>query len=175
MYVVFEGVDGVGKSTLVKSVCSVLEGLGFSVLCICEPCQLFEGNDEVERGLFFALDRYHQLESIDFDRFDFVLSDRSFYSSLAYQGVSGELRDWLLCVNRFVRRPDMVFFVDCPVLEAVKRDTGGVCLTRTAEMLGVRERYLRILPRDSVHVDGLMDVDSVRDYVLGKLLGWDGL
>lgn len=171
MYVVFEGVDGTGKSTLTRNVCSVLEGMGFSVLCICEPCMDFQGNDDVERGLYFALDRYHQLESIDFDRFDFVLSDRSFYSSLAYQGKSKALREWLYTVNKFVRRPDRVFFLDCPVVEAVMRDTGSVNLVRTAFMMGVRERYLDVLPEDTVYIDCSVSSNAVRDMVIGKLLG----
>lgn len=111
------------------------------------------------------------MESIDFDRFDFVLSDRSFYSSLAYQGKSKALRDWLYTVNRFVRRPDRVFFLDCPVVEAVMRDTGSVNLVRTAFMIGVRERYLDVLPEDTVYIDCSVSSNAVRDMVIGKLLG----
>lgn len=101
-YVAFEGVEGAGKSTVAKRVVAELAGRGHEVVAVREPGGtatgemirriLLDPSGEVgpwAEALLFAAARSQLAAEVVGPALDsgaIVVSDRSVYSSLAYQG-----------------------------------------------------------------------------------------
>lgn len=109
MYIVFEGIDGAGKSTQINLLKDWLEQNGFDVETVVEPTDSEVGKlirkilqrpdattDRIQKtlGLLFAADRMLIMDKLNDDS-KVILSDRSFISSLAYQ----EPADWIKQIN----------------------------------------------------------------------------
>lgn len=105
-YVAFEGPEGAGKSTVLHLVAAELVGAGHEVVTVREPggTDLGEGIRDLllhgpamtawAEALLFAAQRSQLAEEIvrpALARGAWVLSDRSVYSSLAYQGHARQL------------------------------------------------------------------------------------
>lgn len=102
-YIAFEGIEGAGKSTIVAHVAKHLEDLGVSVVLVREPGGTKVGEDireillggehhpsaRAEAALFAAARAQLVVEKVTpaLESGSWVLSDRSAYSSLAYQAV----------------------------------------------------------------------------------------
>lgn len=101
MYLAIEGVDGAGKSTVAAAVAAELRSRGREVVEVREPggteigeqirTLLLHGDDMAPwtEALLFAAQRAQLAASVvrpALDRGAVVLSDRTYYSSLAYQG-----------------------------------------------------------------------------------------
>ena len=114
MYICLEGIDGAGKSTQIEFLSEWLIDSGFKVERVVEPTDLEIGllirkiltspdatssNTQKILGLLFAADRLSLMEKIaKYEKENkIVISDRSFYSSLAYQ----DSKDWILEINKF--------------------------------------------------------------------------
>jgi dTMP kinase len=140
MFVTFEGIDGSGKSTQVELLRAELERRGLEVVATREPggTDLGEGIRELvlqgpdmtswaEALLFAAARAELVVETIRpaLERGAWVLSDRYFDSSLAYQGVGRNLGlDRVLELNLAVTGnlwPDRTFLCALPAEEALKR------------------------------------------------------
>jgi dTMP kinase len=140
MFVTFEGIDGSGKSTQVELLRAELERRGLEVVATREPggTDLGEGIRELvlqgpdmtswAEALLFAAARAELVaETIRpaLERGAWVLSDRYFDSSLAYQGVGRNLGlDRVLELNLAVTGnlwPDRTFLFALPAAEALKR------------------------------------------------------
>ncbi len=100
-YVALEGIDGAGKTSVLVALAERLEAAGHEVVCVREPggtavggslrALLLEGPpmSAWAEALMFAADRAQLVEEVvrpALARSAWVLSDRSVYSSLAYQG-----------------------------------------------------------------------------------------
>ncbi|MBX7076205.1 MAG: dTMP kinase [Methanobacteriaceae archaeon] len=137
MYIVFEGIDGSGKSTQINLLKNYLEKNGLKVECIVEPTDETIGRlireflthenattDNMQKtlGLLFAADRMQLMNKIEAyeNEGKVVLGDRSFYSSLAYQ----EPQEWIKEINKFAKIPDMVLLLDIDLDKSVERTTG---------------------------------------------------
>jgi dTMP kinase len=133
-FLVLEGIDGVGKSTLLRALARALRRRGLSVAVRREPAdprlgalaQSAAAEDPWTGAVYFTVDR--QLASSDLERDlrenDVVLQDRSFYSTLAYQGSALPPRDRrrLAQLQRAATRaPDRVVLLDLSPAEAVRR------------------------------------------------------
>jgi len=99
--VALEGIDGTGKTSVLAALAERLEGAGHEVVRVREPGGtavgeslrklLLEGPpmSAWAEALMFAADRAELVEQVvrpALERSAWVLSDRSVYSSLAYQG-----------------------------------------------------------------------------------------
>ena len=128
VFIVFEGIDGSGKSTHIKALADELRSQKYSVLQTSEPSKdrignfirrYAERNDsrltpETE-ALLFAADRFEHVKTIiepALRRGRIVISDRYLYSSLAYQGAGGLEVDWIREMNRFAPKPDLGILLD---------------------------------------------------------------
>jgi dTMP kinase len=139
--IVVEGTDGVGRSTQVSRLRSVLERMGYAV---AETG--FTRSDLASRGLrrakegntlgsnafnlFYATDFADRLERqiIPALRAGFVmLTDRYVYSLIARAIVRGADPDWIKSVFSFSLKPDAVFYLRIEVEDLVPRvlATGG--------------------------------------------------
>lgn len=149
-WIVFEGIDGVGKSTLIDSVSKELERRGYPVVRTGEPGgtplgreirqQLHFSQDHpvpLAEYLLFAADRAQHMSRIVLPALaakKVVICDRSADSSLAYQGFGrGVDRDLIMLVNARAMQgisPDRVFYLRLTPEEALKRrEARGEVLT----------------------------------------------
>lgn len=174
MFIVIEGIDGAGKSTQAKLLAKWFEEKGYDVVLTKEPTDtafgklirrlvLTGGREGIIDGarisheaeaLLFAADRaehVHKLIKPSIGAGKIVISDRYFYSSLAYQWARGLDLDWLIDLNRFAIRPDLVILLDLPVKESMKRINGRSIKTEFDKIVElqkkVRENYLKLAER----------------------------
>jgi dTMP kinase len=130
MKIVFEGIDGSGKSSLIDMLYWVLLKGGIPTVKIKEPFddKLINDNitkDPYTQALLFTLDRVLKAKE-DYSNFDIVLSDRSIVSSFVYQNDNEDVYHKpikSLLSNSIVKIPriDIVVVVDVPVEIAVSR------------------------------------------------------
>ena len=129
VFVVFEGIDGVGKSTVCAAVAERLRARGLGVSVTAEPTHdgigafIRSGGaghvSQRTEALLFVADRNDHTERIvrEVDSGRVVLCDRYFASTVAYQSakLDGDAtdRDWLISINSdFTGRPDATILLD---------------------------------------------------------------
>ncbi len=154
MYIVFEGIDGAGKSTQIKLLKDWLESNGFRVETLVEPTDSEIGKlirkilqrsdattDRVQKtlGLLFAADRMLIMDKLE-DKSKIIISDRSFISSLAYQ----EPVDWIGVLNRYAKKPDLLLLLDLDVKKSVDRTSGEDTFENEEFLVGVKDNYLKL-------------------------------
>ena len=154
MYIVFEGIDGAGKSTQIRLLKEWLEANGFRVETLVEPTDSEVGKlirrilqrpdattDQVQKilGLLFAADRMLMMDKLE-DKSKIIISDRSFISSLAYQ----EPAEWIEVLNRYAKKPDLLLLLDLDVKKSVARTSGGDTFENETFLAGVKENYLKL-------------------------------
>ncbi len=151
--VAVEGIDGTGKTTLMSQLLRALRSRGWKVARWQEPsdgplgraAREASGSDPAQAALLFTLDRGSErarLEKI-LQKSDLVLSDRSFYSTLAYQGsvLSPRERRGLETLQRVVaRRPDLVLWLDLTPARAMERISSRGAVRSPLERLGTLRR-----------------------------------
>jgi len=135
--VALEGIDGAGKSTLLGALGRAMRRRGRSVRLRREPVDPLIGRLAQEAGardpwtgaVYFTVDRHLAAPRLraDLERFDLVLSDRSFYSTVAYQGSRLAPRDRAR-LEELQRKatvaPDRVLLLDLPPEWLRRRLTG---------------------------------------------------
>lgn len=187
MYICLEGIDGSGKSTQLERLGQWLEDCGFTVTRIREPTdsevgqlirKMLQDPKAQDEGfqrtlaLLFAADRTLLMDTIleEEEMNRIVISDRSFYSSLAYQN-GGE---WIVQINQHAMEPDLVILLDLEVETAISR-CDGTDSFEEADFLGsVRQRYLKLAQQHSFMVvnanNGVNKVhDDIKRLVAPKL------
>lgn len=187
-FIVFEGIDGSGKSTLCRRIAEVLESEGISVEITAEPTHQGIGaiirsgaagpvSQETE-ALLFVADRNDHTEKMgeSVSEGKVVLCDRYFASTVAYQssGLDGKAVDteWLLSINsRFIDRPDMVVLLDIEPEKGLGRvDSRGeeVSKFENLEFLRrVRSSYLALADRFGFKV---VDASRSPEQVFGEVM-----
>ena len=154
MYIVFEGIDGAGKSTQIQLLKEWLEANGFRVETLVEPTDSEIGklirkilqrpdatNDRVQKtlGLLFAADRMLIMDKLE-DKSKIIISDRSFISSLAYQ----EPADLIGVLNKYAKKPDLLLLLDLDVKRSVSRTSGEDTFENEEFLTGVKDNYLKL-------------------------------
>ncbi|MHC1590326.1 MAG: dTMP kinase [Candidatus Hecatellaceae archaeon] len=188
--IVFEGLDGSGKTTQALLLVEALKAKGFKACYTCEPTYWRVGDllrlhvsrlkrrSPVYEALLFAADRYeHAAREVrpKLRRGYLVVSDRYLHSSLAYQGASGLSLQWIKRINFFAPKPDAVIFLDVPAEEALKRKLKGKRSGRGFESLSfqrkVRKVYLKMAEEEGfLTFDALKPVDELHREILGEVL-----
>lgn len=172
-FIVIEGLDGAGKTTQIRLLREALEEKGVRVHVSTEPTEYESGKalrralsgkepkTACEMAVMFTIDRIahnqHPESGIEALLKDgcTVISDRYYYSSMAYQG---SLTDefWVDTLNRGcpeIRKPDLCIFLDLAPEKSMERITKN----RSAEELEiyetldrltkVREKFLSVFDR----------------------------
>lgn len=188
--VALEGIDGAGKSTLARAVTRQLRDLGFSVQILQEPhdpalgkeALRLTGRDPLRAATLFTLDRLLGRANLQsqLDTHDIVLSDRSFYSTLAYQGslLSRPARDRLERVQRQVTVvPDRVIWIDVPPEDALRRVRGRGRRTAPVERVEILQRvrsaYRRLAERPRwLTLDGRRPSPDLATDIVRRLRPW---
>ncbi len=155
MYIVFEGIDGSGKSTQIQLLKEWLEANGLSVETFVEPTDSEVGKlirevlqrpnaqtEEVQKtlALLFAADRMLLMDKLE-DESKIIISDRSFISSLAYQ----EPVEWVEVLNKYAKKPDLIILLDLDVAKSVSRTSGEDTFENEEFLARVRGNYLNIV------------------------------
>lgn len=155
MYIVFEGIDGAGKSTQIQLLKEWLEENGLDVELLVEPTDSKVGKlirelltydnattEDMQKtlGLLFAADRMLIMDKLN-DENKVIISDRSFISSLAYQ----EPKEWIDEINKYAKKPDLVLLLDLDVATSVKRCDGEDSFENEEFLNKVKENYLDVI------------------------------
>lgn len=140
-FIVFEGIDGAGKSTQIRLLGEYLESVGIKTAISAEPTtyptgrairDVLSGKVKVtddELAVMFATDRANHNTNPDngiascLSSGVTVISDRYYYSSMAYQGVQIGLERvmQLNLENPDIRRPDLCIFLDLTPEDSLAR------------------------------------------------------
>ena len=178
-FIVFEGIDGSGKSTHIRLLCEKLKADGRRVFVTAEPTNSVTGGllrdalsgvckrSPSELAALFLIDRINHnvnavngINKLTEDGFD-VICDRYYYSSLAYQGSETDAQ-WVRDMNLNcpeIRRPDVCIFLDLDAKTAMERIGGDRAVTEIYEKEGkldkIRSKYLELF-------DSLKERDNIR-------------
>lgn len=187
-FIVFEGIDGSGKSTALKRVAGALHDAGHDVVTTREETDTWRG-EAVRRAIqekadpwttlhLFLADRAAHVAEIrgHLDAGQTVLCDRFMHSTLAYQSVT--LADQLDDATAHLRSlhdpwcmvPDGVVLLDLDPAVAVARaeDRGATTPYEKVEFLErVRSAYLELAASDRFAV---VDADRSPDAVAADAL-----
>lgn len=196
-FIVFEGIDGAGKTTQIQLLAEHLRAEGRTVAITAEPTtsvtgkmlrEALSGRDPrtaSEMAALFVLDRIHHnvgeggIEQLLAEGVD-VICDRYYYSSLAYQGSQTDF-EWVKAMNLNcpeIRRPDICIFLDLEPKESLarirsNRTSAEIEIYETEEILGaVRDKFLAVLDTigDKVAViDAAHPIDEVAERVYAAL------
>ena len=141
--ITFEGIEGVGKSTQINLVLDWLKTKGFSTKLLREPGSTIFGEKirelllskdsdisaHTELLLMFAARSEMIKEHLIDSKEDFILCDRYFHASIAYQGYGRKLS--LDLINLLINGvncpiPDLTIIYDLDVKAGFKRKTNDV-------------------------------------------------
>jgi len=158
--IVFEGIDGTGKSTHCRLLGDYLKSLGATVRRLFEPTKgkwgmkirkiLKEGRGDVspeEELSWFMNDRKEDVEkniNPGLANKEIVILDRYYYSTAAYQGALG-LDPKLICRENeaFAPKPDIVFLFTTSPEKCLER----IQKSRTKQSSFERQDYLEKVQR----------------------------
>lgn len=165
LFIVFEGIDGSGKTTLSQMLFDNLKSRSLDVVRLREPGdskwgrkirELAQLKDRIplqEELIYFIEDRKLNVKKNIIPALKqkrVVILDRYFYSTACYQGARGLDMEAILKTNRtFAPEPDCTFIIDIDVntaLERIQRNrTESARLFEKASFLAkVRENYLKL-------------------------------
>ncbi len=168
IFIVLEGIDGCGKSEQAKLLNDWLLAEGHDILLTAEPTrnrigkfirEVLSGKEDVDPktlSLLFTADRVEHLNEINsaLDGGRSVISERYYYSTVAYQAAQNVNSDWLLELNSFAREPDLALLIDAEPEISAKRTTTEEIFENAEFLRKVRANYLKF--------DGLTKIDGNR-------------
>lgn len=200
LFISFEGIDGVGKSTQADLLETWLQSQGKTVVRTLEPggtevgieirkILLHHRGDLAPRAeaALFAADRAHHVASKirpALERGEVVITDRYFDSSVAYQGAGRELsqtevRDLSLwAVGGLL--PDLTVLLDLPADVARNRRNGSGTEPDRLESEKIefferaRQAYLDLAkaePNRFLVIDAALSIDAMQEQIVNRVTG----
>ena len=195
LFIVFEGLDGSGKSTQIKALNDKLKLNNYDVISLREPGSTEIGDKVLEilessqkltpimEFLLFSISRSAIInEKImpNLNENKIVLCDRYFYSSIAYQGSGRNLdNDFIHKINNKIVDdvvPDIVFYFDLTWEEKIKRK--GIDHSDRFEKEDKlfhendRKSYLQMDETDSakwIVIDATLKMDEISEIIYAKI------
>ena len=186
-FIVFEGVDGSGKTTQIEMLRDFFKGKGYKVNLTKEPTEdligslIWEYMKSKDRSLapetealLFAADRLEHGKWIKetLKKGEIVISDRYIHSSFTYQGAAGVEPDWIKTLNRRAFKPDMVILLDINPDSSLERVTNRdrTVFEENTYLKTVRELYLKFAGKgEMIIIDASQEIDKVqreiREYI----------
>ena len=184
-FIVFEGIDGSGKTTQVQLLADFLRSQGIEVFVTAEPTALPTGKElraalsgrerksECEMAALFVLDRIaHNNDKENgiralVEKGVYVICDRYYYSTLAYQGMSTDY-EWVKEMNLScpdIMKPDLCIYLDLlpsQSLERIRKGRDSVEIYETEEILArVRNTFMTVID-DLKESDNIAVIDAYR-------------
>ncbi|MFH1404018.1 MAG: dTMP kinase [Candidatus Altiarchaeota archaeon] len=157
-FIVLEGIDGCGKSTHARLLAEWLVKEGRDVVLTAEPTdgkigvfirEVLSGRETVDPktlSMLFTADRYeHLLNRIEpaLAEGKIVVSERYYYSTIAYQSAQGVDWNWLFEINKFARKPDLTILLDVKPDEGASRTDTNEIFEKSEFLAEVRDNYLK--------------------------------
>jgi dTMP kinase len=200
-FVVFEGLDGSGKTTQMARINQRLNGLGIPAVTTCEPTdgpvgsmirQMLSGRITIDPrtlAALFAADRTDHLVTPEtgvaalVKKGNTVLCDRYYFSSYAYHARDMDLA-WIItlnAVNAQILKPDLTLFIDVDpetCLERIKAGRKRLDMFEKIDILTqVRDNYFAAFERlkdqeNVVVVDGNASQDAVEQSIWQQVCQW---
>ena len=195
-FIVFEGLDGTGKTTQIKRLARYLEESGEKVFVTAEPTEFPSGrlirrvlSGEVAStpwatAALFLADRIRHCADPEngiaghLAAGETVITDRYYFSTFAYQGYETDL-DWAMEMHYGcpeLLRPDLVLFLTMSPEKCMERITAGrpaeaiEIYENTAALTKISAQFDRVfdLLRDREHIV-YIDADGTRDEVAERI------
>ena len=196
-FIVFEGIDGSGKSTQAKLLFNYLKENNYDAVLLAEPSQ-GEYGQLIRKELSSPkeLSPDYMLDLFIKDRQDdvnnnilpalkdnkIVILDRYYYSNAAYQGAMGLDAETILHQNimQSFPKPDRVYFIDISVQTAMERINARLSNSKeTFEKVPFLEKvkvnYSKLADESFLVVDGERDVNEIHEGIVEDFLmanGW---
>ena len=127
MFIVIDGPDGSGKTTLAMGLASRLQQDGISTIYTYEPTYESKAGKELRRLMkiggitdlyafvdLFVVDRKEHIKSLivpALERGEYIVCDRYKYSALAYQQLQGVSAEYLVEINKECLIPNIAFIL----------------------------------------------------------------
>ena len=189
-FIVFEGLDGAGTTTQIKRLAKKLEDYDKKVFLTHEPTDnpigrlvrdVLQHKVKTTSGalaLLYASDRDDHLKNPEYgierklEEGSIVLSDRYFYSSIAYQGVDLDL-DFVKSINPFPHAEYLIFIdtsVESCMRRIEKRGEDKELFDHAEFLKKVRSNYLsqlEYLPKETklLVLDGELSIDELENRI----------
>lgn len=198
-FIVFEGIDGSGKSTQIQMVSKRIQDRNLKVCTTFEPTdrpigalirQMLSGKIQTDQrtlALLFAADRMDHLvnEENGIQRKirdgELVLCDRYYFSSYAYHAQHMDM-EWVIHANSLnanLLRPDLTVFIDVDpekCFERIKNNRSSFEMYEKIDIMkNVRVNYLKAFERlkdleKIVVIDGNNSVDHVAGAIFHEIM-----
>jgi dTMP kinase len=179
--IVFEGIDGSGKTTQAQILLETLQRKGLDAVYFREPSQGKWGrlikqkalvadslSPREELSLFHKDRRYNVEKNLKpaLQQKKVVILDRYYFSTMAYQGARGIDPEKIRRENeKFARIPDMVFILDIEASKGLKRIKDRKKKDKLFEeeeyLVEVREIFNSIKGENIFHIDGMRPVKDI--------------
>jgi dTMP kinase len=179
--IVFEGIDGSGKSTQAEILLKRLQEEDLDVVYFREPSKGKWGRKIKKKALhpdsltpeeeldFFLKDRRENVEKNlkpALEKKKVVILDRYYYSTIAYQGAKGIDEELIARMNEeFVVEPDLVFIFDIDPQKALERIENRKKKDRLFEredyLVKVREIFRSFKGDKFVQIDALKSKQEI--------------
>jgi dTMP kinase len=190
----FEGIDGAGKSSIIKAIAAKMAHKNFAYYITAEPTTNHigtiireillgkrEGHEQTIASLFLA-DRVDHLTNSEYGingklaQGLQVLCDRYYLSSYAYH-VPHVTLEWVIAANSICaahHRPDITFYIDITVEESLRRLTASRAVLDRFEneqrITSVRNNYFAAIDKvkheeNIIIINGMQPLSNVIDEV----------
>ncbi|MGD8540384.1 MAG: dTMP kinase [Candidatus Aminicenantes bacterium] len=183
--IVFEGIDGAGKSTQAEILLKKLRELDYPVVYYCEPSDSKWGR-EIKRKAQYAdsLTPQEELELFQRDREEnvrahlkpslekkeVIILDRYYFSTMAYQGAKGVDPESIRERNEaFAVKPDLVFILDVEPDRGLERiaDRGqkDLLFEREDYLAKVRQIFKSLQEDFIYHIDATQSIEHMAEQI----------
>lgn len=187
LFIVFEGIDGSGKSTLTKNVHREMNNLGYSAWLGHEPTDFETGiqirkflrhevelNAEEQLNLFIEDRKLSVNRNIlpQLEKGNHVILDRYYYSTAAYQGKNIFSAERILQLNldNNFPTPDLLFYLDIIPGQAMARVNlrgKSESFEKLATLDKISKIYNHIIGNKAHRMDALLDPETLTTIALG--------
>jgi dTMP kinase len=180
--IVFDGIDGTGKTTQAKRLLETLEKKGFNAVYFREPSDSQWGREIKQKAaLAGSISAEEELELFQKDRKEnvaknlkpaleqnkIVVLDRYYYSTIAYQGARGIDPLMIRKMNEeFAVKPDLVFILDITPREGLRRieknrKEKDLLFEQEDYLEKVREIFRSFKDRNIFHIDAFRSEENI--------------
>jgi dTMP kinase len=191
LLVVFEGLDGAGKTTQINLLKDWFEKNNKIVYNTKQPTDFYRKDKRVRNyldkgivpnmysiALLAAADRTYQNEAEIkpiLSKGINIISDRYLYSSLAFFKARGIEYEEIIRLNKNIEKPDVVIFLDVKpkkALERIKiRDGENIKFEEKDDntFIQVRNNFLEVLPKDTLIIDSSKSIEEIHKIIINHI------
>lgn len=191
IFIVFDGIDGAGKTTQVNLLAKKLSAIGRDVVISKEPTtgkwgqklrdSAFSGRLPFDIELeYFINDRDEHIKQLIMPALEagkIVILDRYMYSTIAYQGIlTNDLKRLEATVRVNALNPDVTFIMDIPAALAAyrikERDGKPNEFERLEDLNKVGQMFKRISDNDPICkiIDGALPIEHIHNEIIKVLI-----